>query len=370
MKKGLKIAASMLMVISMLAGCGTGDKTKTDEGVAPGTANAQLFDNMKKGETIDAADVTAAFNDALEKSEAAGSATIDTEVSINLTENGESSSSKSITQIKYQPVGVNSNSNNEAAEDKKESEAEGKDSKDKDAAEQSTESKAEAEQSTAKIASVKVTNEYNGESNTIEGYFEDNYLYYTLEDKQVKEAMTYDGLMSMVGSYALNFTEDVVEDALKVTSDDEIKYTIKFNQTAMADMMTSNMAGAGSPLGDGEEMVINEAYMYFVVDNDGCLTGFDMELDAKFSLKASEAGTQPQSGEDTASSDSVTESPFKYSVAANFSDLESTVVEKPEKLEGYRDVNEVLEEIQQQADEEAAEAATDGDAEGESKAAE
>ncbi len=351
MKKGLKIAASALLVLAVLSGC-TGTKDEdTREEISSGMAGADLFEDMKKGEAVDAKTVTEAFSDALDKTEAADSASIGTEVSIELTENDEKSSSRSITQIKYQPA-------ENAADTEETTSVSEETTLAEDAVADET-----AEESPNRIAYVNIQNEYDGQSNTMEGYYENGYLYYTLEDNKVKEVMDYDDLMYIVGSYALQFNEDVVDVALKVTSNSETRYTIRFDSAAMAEMMISNMAGAGSPLGTDENMTINEAYMYFVVDNDGYLSGFDMELDAKFVSVADESvtednadtelTTEAQEGDEAADT-VINESPFKYSVVANFRDINSTIVEAFEDLDSYKDVNEVLEQMQQEADEAAA----------------
>lgn len=341
MKKGLRAAACVLIALSMLAGC-SGKKTET---ITSGMANADLFDNMKKGETIDAKTVTEAFNTALESAEAADSATIDTNTAIELTESGKTTSTQNTTQIKYKPADTSADSENAA-----------------DTGEETTTAENEvgtlgetAQTTPERIAYVSITNEYDGQSDTLEGYYENNCLYYELEGKKVKENMDYDSFMYIVGSYALKFDEDVVESAYKVSSKNETEYTVKFNQEAMAEMMMNNIAGTDSAMAEDESMSIDSAFMYFAVDKDGCLKGFDLELEAKFvsteeaeSEQESEAATTEEGTE--AEADSSKESPFKYSIVANFSNLGSTQVDSLENLSEYRDVNEVLEEMQQEED--------------------
>ncbi len=341
MKKGLRAAACVFIAFSMLAGC-SGKKTET---ITSGMANADLFDNMKKGETVDAKTVTEAFNTALESAEAADSATIDTNTAIELTENGKTTSTQNTTQIRYKPADTSADSENTA-----------------DAGEETTTAENEvgtlsetAQTTPERIAYVSITNEYDGQSDTLDGYYENNCLYYELEGKKVKEDMDYDSFMYIVGSYALKFDEDVVESAYKVSSKNETEYTVKFNQEAMAEMMMNNIAGTDSAMAEDESMSIDSAFMYFAVDKDGCLKGFDLELEAKFvstaeaeSEQDSEAATTEESTE--AEADSAKESPFKYSIVANFSNLGSTQVDSLENLSEYRDVNEVLEEMQQEED--------------------
>lgn len=349
MKKGLRTAACALIALSMLAGC-SGKKTET---ITSGMANADLFDNMKKGETVDAKTVTEAFNTALESAEAADSATIDTNTAIELTENGKTTSTQNITQIKYKPADTSADS--EAAADTEEQTA---------TEENEVGTLGETDQTTPeRIAYVSITNEYDGQSDTLDGYYENNCLYYELEGKKVKEAMDYDSFMYIVGSYALKFDEDVVESAYKTSSKNETEYTVKFNREAMAEMMMNNIAGTSSAMTEDEGMSIDSAFMYFAVDKDGCLKGFDLELEAKFVSTAEAEGeqesetaaaeeTKEEAAEETtvAETDSTKESPFKYSIVANFSNLGSTQVDSPENLSEYRDVNEVLEEIQQEED--------------------
>lgn len=341
MKKGLRTAACVLIALSMLAGC-SGKKTET---ITSGMATADLFDNMKKGETVDAKTVTEAFNTALESAEGADSATIDTNTAIELTENGQTTSTKNTTQIKYRPADTSADSEKTADTEEETAAAEN---------EVGTIS-ATAETMPEKVAYVSITNEYDGQSDSLEGYYENNCLYYELEGKKVKEDMDYDSFMYIVGSYALKFDEDVVENAYKVSSKNETEYTVKFNQEAMAEMMMNNIAGTGSAMAEDESMSIDSAFMYFVVDKDGCLKGFDLELEAKFvstaeteSEQSSEAATTEEGAE--AEADSAKESPFKYSIVANFSNLGSTQVDSLENLSEYRDVNEVLEEMQQEED--------------------
>jgi hypothetical protein len=380
MKKGLKIAVSALLALSVLAGCGS---VKSNETISSGMADATLFDDMKKGEEVTASDVTQIFSDALDKTNGADSITIDTQVAIDLTEDGETSSSKSTTQIKYQPVESSSSDSEETTEAAEESETSEQDA---DTSEESTSD--EDTSSSEKIAYVNVQNDYNGETNEIEGYYEGGYLYYTLEDNKVKEVMDYDSLMYIVSSYSLQFTEDVVDSAYKVSDKDKTKYTIKFDPESMAEMMMNNMAGAGSPLGDDEDMIINDAYIYFEVNADGYMSGFDMELDAKFissatedetsaeadtevsedttdeAAEATEAATEEAAQDESADGSTKVESPYKYSVVANFTDINSTKVEAFDDLDSYRDVNDVLEEMQSESESEAEEA-SEGDESGE-----
>lgn len=336
MKRNLKITAAVAIIISMLTGCGA-NKEQQGQGITPGMANAEMLNDMKNGEAVDGSAVVTAFTEGLNKAEATDSATIDTEVTITMTEAGETISSTNATTLKYMP--------GTAAEEEQREVQTAEDATGSDTA------TAESE----RVASVAITNTYNGESSTIDGYYEDGYLYYTLEEQLVKETMTYDDLVAMVGSYALSFTESVVEDVYKIESDNETEYIIRFDESAMSEMMTNNMANAGSPLGSGEDMILNEAYLYFVVDKDGYLEGFDMEIDAKFisTESADIAGTLPENTEAaTGEATETVESPFTYSVTANFTEFNNTKVEKLEGLDTYRDVNEVIAEMEQQAAEE------------------
>lgn len=351
MKKGLKITASALLALSLMTGC-SGSENET---ITAGKATDELFEEMQNSDSIDAADVTETFSTALANSEAADSATIGTEVSIELTDAGQTSSSKNSTQIMYMPA-PDSGDTEETTEAADES-AEGTTSAEGTEAADDTED-------IDRVAYVNITNDYDGNTNTIEGYYEDGYLYYNLGDAKVKEAMSYTDLMYIVGSYALQFEEDVVSGAYSTTEGDNEAYIVQFDPDAMAEMMMNNMLAAGGAFGSDESMDINTAYLYFEVDPDGNLAGFNMELDAKFVTsttseesvaedttsavdEAEETASEAETTDDTQTVTDVTESPFVYSVTATFNDLNNTEVEAYSDLESYMDVNEYLE--QQQA---------------------
>lgn len=337
MKKGLKLTAVALLAVSMLAGCGG-----KEEKITSGTASADRFEDMQKGENVDGKEVNKIFNDALVKVGEVDSATIDMEVSVHLVENGEEVSNKNTTSIKFMPGEASKTEKTNAAQNETEESA-------------GTQPEAE-EQTASKVALVDMTNEGNGTTQNISGYFENDKFYYNISDsgnaenKEVKvvRPMLYEELMSVFGGYGLQFNDDVVESAAKVESKDETKYIIQFNAQAMADMMLDNLASAGAPLSDNEDMNIDTAYMYFAVDNEGVIKGYDMELEAQFTSKESnETATEASTGEQA--EPTLTESPFKYSIVANFTDINSTKVEAYSDLDSYRDVNEVMAELQSEA---------------------
>lgn len=353
MKKGLKITASVILAMSVMAGCsGNSDGKGT---IVPGKATDELFEEMQSSESVDSDKVTEIFSNALTQSDEADSATIDTEVSIELTDAGVTSTSKNTTQIKYMPA-EGSDETEETTEAVDES-AEDTTVADETGTDESTEA-------ADKVAYVNISNDYDGTTNNIEGYYEDGYLYYDLEGTNVKEAMSYEDLMYIVGSYALQFQSDVVSEAYTATEGDNAAYIVEFDPEAMADMMMNNMLSAGGAFGNGESMSINDAYLYFEVTPEGELAGFNMELDAKFvttttseeavseetttaDTEAEETTDTDQTEDATQTVNNVSESPFMYSVTANFSDINNTEVEAYSDLDSYIDVNEYLE--QQQA---------------------
>ncbi len=353
MKKGLKITASVILAMSVMAGCsGNSDGDGT---IVPGKATDELFKEMQSSESIDGDKITEIFSDALTQSDEADSATIDTEVSIELTDAGVTSTSKNTTQIKYMPAeGSDETEETTKAVDESAEETTVGDGIDTD----------ESTETVDKVAYVNISNDYDGTTNNIEGYYEDGYLYYDLEGTNVKEAMSYEDLMYIVGSYALQFQSDVVSEAYTTTEGDNAAYIVEFDPEAMADMMMNNMLSAGGAFGNGESMSINDAYLYFEVTPEGELAGFNMELDAKFVTKttseeavseetttadteAEETTDTEQTEDATQTVNNVSESPFMYSVTANFSDINNTEVEAYSDLDSYIDVNEYLE--QQQA---------------------
>lgn len=329
MKRNLKIAVCTMIAFCMLSGC----SGKETERVNSGTANANLFDDMKTGEAVDGKTVMQAFSDAMELTDNADSATIESEVNIQLTEDDETTSSKSTSKIQFQP-------NPDAKTDEEPSTSEA------DEESGSSEEDADSEQPVPeRIVAANIANELNGESVASLGdcYYSDGYVYYSLDDNKVKEAVDYSGFMYYIGNYAIQFNGDVAESAYKVSSKKETKYTVKFDNESIADMMISNMVGGGESFAENETMSVNEAYLYFVVDSDGYIIGYDMELDAQFTT------TTPSESEENTSE--VKQSPFKYSVVANFTDINSTKVTPPEDIDSYRDVNEVLAEMESEQEE-------------------
>jgi hypothetical protein len=309
MKKGLRITAVALTAAVLLTGC--------NDGITLGTATEGRFEDMQKGESVDAQTVTTTFSDALSKAENSDSATIDTNVDIELTEDGQSTTTQQDISIKF-------------ASDETDSSADSKD--DSDTTEKNVK------------ANVKVVNTYNDETNTTEAYYEGGNLYYEYNDQKVKETVDYNSLMDMVGSYSIGFNEGAVESAVKVAASTETKYIIKFDPVAMGEMMMGNSSAYAQS--ENENIDISDAYLYFVVDGNGVMKGFNMEINANFTSEAE--STEAQTG-DSSDEATLTTSPFRYSLAANFTNLGSTKVEAFENLDDYIDVNTVLENMQNEA---------------------
>jgi hypothetical protein len=321
MKKGLRMTAVALTAVALLTGCGSSSKD-----VALGTATEEKFTDMSKGESVEAQAVTTAFTDALTQAESADSATINTNVNIELTEDGETTSTQQDINIKYAITRDESDDDTDATKDDS------------------------ASENTIKASDVRadfnITNKYNGEENVTDAYFENGMLYYEYDGKKVKEEADYADLMSTVANYTIGFNEDAVESAVKVESSDETKYIIKFDSEAMAEMMMNNNV-AGSQTED-ESISINSAYLYFVVDNSNAMLGFNMEIDADFT-SAVEA-TETETADEAQSTETQTKtSPFKYSLAANFTNLNTTEVTAFENLDEYEDINTVLENMSNEA---------------------
>lgn len=361
MKKGLRAAAAVMLALIVTTGCAANKKNNDGNTVSAGTANEKLFDDMKKGESVDAATATEAFTKAMDIALACDSATIDTKTTVELTENDKTTTTENSTLFKYQP------DENAAKKAESEETTAAQSDESETATGEDTDNQTENEE-TPMLASIEINNKVNDEENKMDGYYKDGYLYYTMDDEKVKEPVSFDQLNYVIGNYNMQFTEDVVESALKLEDKNEVKYTVKFAPDKMADMMMNNMAAGGSPMADDEDMVINEAYLYFVVDKDGRMSGYDMEIDAKFTTADAEITTEAEKdaeattkadekSEETTAAESdkksdtdAKESPFKYSITTNFKDLNKTKVEDKTDLDSYRDVYDVLNE-QQEAEE-------------------
>lgn len=321
MKKGLKMAAAAVLALTILSGC-----SAKEEKITSGIASADKFEDMQKGESVESEDLNIAFTKAIDKIKEVDSATIDMEVGVNLTENGEELSNTNITKIMIM--------------DKVGSEAEAT-----TAAEgESSETPNIESESEPKVALVDMTNEGNGETQNIAGYFDEDKFYYTVDGQKVIRPMSYEELMAVFASYDLQFSNEVIENAVKVESKDETKYSVKFNPESMANMMINNLTSQGASLDPNEGLDVETAYLYFVVDKDGFMKGYDMELNAQFTTANGEAESENATGE--GNSDGITNSPFKYSIVTNFSDINATKVEPYSDLDTYRDINEVIAEMQ------------------------
>ena len=170
--------------------------------------------------------------------------------------------------------------------------------------------------------SVKSTNEDGtideeaSQEQELPGYFSDDTLYFVQsvsenesENVKLKEEMTYEDLMSIIGStYILN---DISADDVATTAAEEgkgeTKYIYLLDNEAMTEYMTNNLASSGvSFAGDGG-VTINYADVSANINADGILTAYTFSVDAVIK-------------------DETGEVPFSYKIASAFTGANSTNV--------------------------------------------
>ncbi|MBQ8940947.1 MAG: hypothetical protein IJ062_03850 [Firmicutes bacterium] len=148
------------------------------------------------------------------------------------------------------------------------------------------------------------------------GYFLDDTLYFVQsisdneeESVKLKEEMTYEDLMSIIGStYILN---DITADDVATTAVEESKGTTKYiyllDSAAMEEYMTYNLASSGVSFSGDGGVTINYANVSADINADGILTAYTFSVDAVIK-------------------DDTGEVPFSYKIASAFTGVNSTNV--------------------------------------------
>ena len=148
------------------------------------------------------------------------------------------------------------------------------------------------------------------------GYFSDDTLYFIQsvsdnesEDVKLKEEMTYEDLMSIIGStYILNdiSAENVATTAVE-EGKGETKYIYLLDNDAMTEYMTDNLASSGVSFSGDGGVTINYANVSANINDDGILTAYTFSVDAVIK-------------------DDTGEVPFSYKIASAFTGANSTNV--------------------------------------------
>lgn len=172
-------------------------------------------------------------------------------------------------------------------------------------------------------ANVDLTNNYGTETSQISASYTDGFLYFESEGEYLKEAMTYDDLMSIVNSYSMSFKPETMSNVSVTEGENNTTvYNVEFDMDAMSTMMQDNLESFGSVFANDENMDLEDCSIEATFDKDSQLLGYNFNLNAKYT-----------NGEET--------NPFEYTTVAEFSDINNTEVTLPEDLSIYTDVAEL-----------------------------
>lgn len=185
--------------------------------------------------------------------------------------------------------------------------------------------------------SLKMINTYDNEAQPqVDGYFTDGYLYFVSDDTKIKEAMSYEDLMGMIGNYAYSIEESMIAEASVVAEDEDAIYYFDLDDYQMGQMMENNLTSSGIEFEEGDYVETNYASMSIRVNKDGVLTAFKIGIKATIH-------------------DSYGDTPVMYNIDSVFSNINDTTVDVAEDLDSYMDADEYMEKMQQENIEQAEE---------------
>lgn len=292
MKKKVVLLLAATMIVSSLSGCGM--TKKESEAMITDISNADMLKTADEKSLINADEAVKAFSDALTKVKEEKNVTIDTTTTTNLGEGDKAENAVNTSKLKKN-----------ITDDKS-------------------------------TASVELTNDYSGQKSKVSGYYDGKTLFFTStasnestkkdETQKIKEEMSFDDFLSIIDSYSLNLYEENIEKASLETKKDGSKvFKIAYNPEKLQATMQTNIEAAGQSLPDGQTMKVNFSNVEANVNKDGNLTSFAFRIDAKYVSDKEE-------------------SPYNYTIVADFTDFGKTKVDVVTKTDDYKDASEIQQE--------------------------
>ncbi|MBR6400092.1 MAG: hypothetical protein IKS17_02560 [Firmicutes bacterium] len=181
------------------------------------------------------------------------------------------------------------------------------------------------------------------QSQELPGYFADDTLYFVQsvsdneeENVKLKENMTYEELMSIIGStYILN---DISAEQVATSASEQEKGVTKYiyilDNDKMAEYMMDNLSSSGIAFDEEGGVNINYANVSADITEDGILTAYTFSVDAMIK-------------------DETGEVPFSYKIASAFTDINSTdvKVKTQDELDEYITTQEYAQQLQNEQSE-------------------
>lgn len=292
MKKKVVLLLAATMIVSALSGCGM--TKKESEAMITDISNADMLKTADEKSLINSDEAVKAFSDALDKVKKEKNITIDTTTTTNLGEGDKAENAINTSKLKK-----------DVTDDKS-------------------------------TASVELTNDYTGQKSKVSGYYDGKTLFFTStatnestkkdETQKIKEEMSFDDFLSIIDSYSLNLYEENIEKASLETKKDGSKiFKIAYNPEKLQATMQTNIEAAGQSLPDGQTMKVNFSNVEAKVNKDGNLTSFAFKIDAKYVSDKEE-------------------SPYNYTIVADFTNFGKTKVDVVTKTDDYKDASEIQQE--------------------------
>lgn len=169
------------------------------------------------------------------------------------------------------------------------------------------------------IAEFVINSDANGEKMTLNGFYQNECVYYTAGEEKVKEDMSYDLLMQNTGMYDININEEVIATASCYDAENGGKQTsISFDNEKIPEMIKECMPDLTDMLDlDDEDTIINYGNIEYVTNSDGIMKSVRLVLDVTF-----QTGDYPTG--------------FNIYMNREYSDINSTEIVIPENLEDYQ----------------------------------